>query len=98
LVSFTSTVVGARGGFFLAFDVVPDFFHFFERGVGRGCALSGEALFDGAKAPFEFAVGAAQSGFGIDIQFTREIGHRKKNVAEFVFEEINKLLGVLFVG
>ncbi|MNG21011.1 hypothetical protein D3C84_1053300 [compost metagenome] len=52
-----------------------------------------QCLFDKTEASLEFAVGATQCSFGINLEVTRQIDHGKQQVADLVGDRLRVILG-----
>ena len=71
--------------------------HLLERGVLRPAAFGGERRLDAVKAPHELGVGVTQSGFRINAEMARDIGHDEEEIAVFL-EDAGKAPKLSAVG
>jgi len=69
---------------FLTFGFAPQGVQLFEGAIFYGTVGVAQCLFDKTEASFEFAVGATQRGFRINLEMTRQIDHGKQQITDFI--------------
>ncbi len=71
---------GQLGGF-------PTGFHLLQR-CGTEIVITGKANFHSPEAAFELGIGGAKCRFGVDTEFTREVGADEQKIADLISQTL----------